>query len=91
MEYYCSFLGTICFRLDFEAEACILSSIDDPNIACVLGVNLDDDPWFFVREFSDQGDLTQYLQDHVAESSLSTASGIQTLRYNLLNMNCINR
>ena len=81
MEYYCSFLGTICFRLDFEAEACILSSIDDPNIACVLGVNLDDDPWFFVREFSDQGDLTQYLQDHVAESSLSTASGIQTLRY----------
>ena len=87
----CSSLGTICFRLDFEAEACILSSIDDPNIARVLGVNLDEDPWFFVREFSDQGDLTQYLQDHVAESSLSTTSGIQTLRYNLLNMNCKNK
>eukprot|EP00090_Calanus_glacialis_P009630 TRINITY_DN18028_c0_g1_i5.p1 TRINITY_DN18028_c0_g1~~TRINITY_DN18028_c0_g1_i5.p1 ORF type:complete len:543 (-),score=125.60 TRINITY_DN18028_c0_g1_i5:483-1880(-) len=71
-------------RLEFEAEARILSAIDDPNIARVLGVNLDDDPWFFVREFSDQGDLTQYLQDHVAESSLSTTSGIQTLSYGAL-------
>ena len=88
MEYCYSFLETICFRLDFEAEACILSSIDDPNIARVLGVNLDDDPWFFIREFSEQGDLTQYLQDHVAESSLSTTSGIQTLRCNLRNINC---
>jgi len=71
-------------RLNFETEAYILSSIDDPNITCVLGVNLDEDPWFIVREFSDQGDLTQYLQDHVAESSLSTTSGIQTLIYGAL-------
>ena len=46
----------------------------------VLGVNLEDDPWFMVREFSDLGDLTQYLQDHVAESSLSKTADIPTLR-----------
>ena len=74
-------------RLNFEAEAYMLSSIDDPNTTCVIGVNLDEDPWFIVQEFSDMGDLTQYLQDHVAESSLSTTSGIQTLRYNFLNTN----
>ena len=67
-------------RLEFETEVCLLSSIDNPNVARVLGVNLKEDPWFYVREFSDQGDLTQFLQDHVAESSLSSSSGARTLR-----------
>ena len=54
----------------------------DDNIAPVVGVNLDDDPWYIVREFSDQGDLTQFLQNHVAESSASKLSDIPTLRWN---------
>jgi len=70
-------------RQDFEADAYILSGLDDPNVACVVGVNISVDPWFIVREFSDQGDLTQYLQDHVAESSLSTPS-TQTISYGAL-------
>ena len=52
----------------------------DPNIAQVLGVNLDKDPWYMVQEFSEQGDLTQFLQNHVAESSASKMSDIPTLR-----------
>lgn len=71
-------------RLEFETEVCLLSSIDNPNVARVLGVNLKEAPWFYVREFSDQGDLTQFLQDHVAESSLSSSSGARTLSYGAL-------
>jgi len=70
-------------RLEFEADAYILSGFDDPNVSCVVGVNISVDPWFIVQEFSDQGDLTQYLQDHVAESSLSTPS-YQTISYGAL-------
>ena len=66
-------------RQDFESDAYTLSCFDDPNIASVVGVNIVTDPWYIVQEFSDMGDLTQFLQDHVAESSLSTP-GSQTIR-----------
>ena len=52
----------------------------DINLAPVLGVNLEDEPWYIVQEFSEQGDLTQFLQNHVAESSASKMSDIPTLR-----------
>ena len=67
------------FRQEFESVAYTLSCLDDPNIASVVGVNIVSDPWYIVQEFSDMGDLTQFLQDHVAESSLSTP-GSQTIR-----------
>ena len=52
----------------------------DINLAPVLGVNLEEEPWYIVQEFSEQGDLTQFLQNHVAESSASKMSDIPTLR-----------
>ena len=52
----------------------------DINLAPVLGVNLEEEPWYIVQEFSEQGDLTQFLQNHVAESSASKMSEIPTLR-----------
>ena len=53
----------------------------DPNIAPLLGVNMEEEPCYVLREFSEQGDLTQFLQNHVAESSGSTLSDIPTLRW----------
>ena len=66
--------------MSFETEARILSTILDPNIARVVGANLETEPRFMVAEYSDQGDLNQYLQDHVAETSLSHSNGVATLR-----------
>jgi discoidin domain receptor family protein 2 len=68
------------FRGSFKTESQILSTINDPNIARVVGANFDSDPNFMACEFSDMGDLNQYLQDHVAETSLSCSSGVSTLR-----------
>ena len=58
----------------------MLTQIHDDNIAPIFGVNLEDDPWYIVREFSEQGDLTQFLQNHVAKTSASEMSDIPTLR-----------
>ena len=72
-----------CDRREFEEEARMLSLpgvARDPNIAPLLGANMDEDACFVLREFSEQGDLTQFLQNHVAESSGSTLSDIPTLR-----------
>jgi len=72
-------------RGDFQSEANSLSGVNDPNITRVLGVNMEaQSSWFLVTEYSDQGDLNQYLQDHVAESSLSKSPGIATLSYGSL-------
>ena len=67
-------------RSSFETEASILSAISDPNIAGVVGACLHTEPRFMVCEFSELGDLNQYLQDHVAETSLSHSSAVNTLR-----------
>merc|ERR1719384_2825818 len=72
LETSCSFEK----RREFQEEAKVLSLAVDPNVSQVLGVNLDTDPWYMVQEFSEQGDLTQFLQNHVAESSASKMSDI---------------
>ena len=51
-----------CDRREFEQEARMLSLpgvAGDPNIAPVLGANMDENPSFVIREFSEQGDLAQ--------------------------------
>ena len=69
-------------RSDFEHEARILTSLSDPNLVGVLGVCFTSgDPLCMVCEYSDEGDLYHFLQDHVAETSLSKSSpGVATLR-----------
>lgn len=72
-------------RLDFEKEAQTLSGDTNPNISRVLGINMDEPGgWFLVSEYSDQGDLNQYLQDHVAEYNLVKIPGVATLSYGSL-------
>ena len=58
----------------------LLSSIDDRNVAQVIGVNLEADPWYLVKEYSEQGDLTQFLQSHVAQTPATKISDIPSLR-----------
>ena len=71
---------TFRYRRQFQEEARLLSLIEDRNVAQVIGVNLEDDPWYVVKEFSEQGDLTQFLQNHVAESPATKISDIPSLR-----------
>ena len=80
LHHLCNSRGTV-FRLSFETEARILAAIRDRNIAGLVGANLDSEPPFMACEYSDRGDLNQYLQDHVAETSLSKSPGVATLRW----------
>ena len=59
----------------------MLAATDDKNLARVVGANTEEEPWFMVTEYSDMGDLNQFLQDHVAETTLSKSPGVATLRY----------
>ena len=71
-------------RSDFEHEARILTSLNDSNLVRVLGVCFKGEPACMVCEYTEEGDLYQFLQDHVAETSLSKSPGVPTLRYTLL-------
>ena len=69
------------FRSDFIQEARILTCLNHPNLVSVVGVCVSDgDPLYMICEYGDKGDLCQFLQDHVAETSLSKSSGAPTLR-----------
>ena len=74
----------VIFRSDFEHEARILTSLNDPNLVRVLGVCFEGEPACMVCEYTEEGDLYQFLQDHVAETSLSKSPGVPTLRLELL-------
>lgn len=82
-------------RSDFEHEARILTSLKDSNLVRVLGVcysggggegeSSSGSLVSMVCEYTDQGDLYQFLQDHVAETSLSKSPGtVPTLSYGCL-------
>jgi discoidin domain receptor family protein 2 len=77
-------------RSDFEHEARILTSLNDTNLVRVLGVCCDKEdedenersiPMCMVCEYTEEGDLCQFLQDHVAETTLSKSPNVPTLRY----------
>merc|ERR1712223_203685 len=69
---------------DFEHEARILTSLNYPNLVRVLGVCFEGEPACMVCEYTEEGDLYQFLQDHVAETSLSKSPGVPTLSYGCL-------
>ena len=83
------------FRSDFDHEARILTSLNDPNLVSVLGVCYEADnngqaiPSSMVCEYTEEGDLCQFLQDHVAETTLMSKSPhVPTLRFNLFPTIC---
>uniref|UniRef100_A0A8C4WXJ5 Discoidin domain receptor tyrosine kinase 1 n=1 Tax=Eptatretus burgeri TaxID=7764 RepID=A0A8C4WXJ5_EPTBU len=51
-------------KKDFLQEVKILSRLQHPNIVCLLGVSLRDNPLCIVTEYMSNGDLHQFLQLH---------------------------
>lgn len=66
-------------RIEFQEEAKRLARVADRNVARLLGASLGDDPMCIVLENGEYGDLNQYLQRHIAETS--TVHTAKTLRY----------
>lgn len=56
-------------RIEFQQEAKRLVRLVDRNVARLLGASLEDDPMCIVLENGEYGDLNQYLQSHIAETS----------------------
>ena len=72
-------------RSDFEHEARILTSLSDENLVRVMGVcysgDSTDELKAMVCEYTSLGDLCQFLDAHVAETTLSKSPNVPTLRY----------
>lgn len=73
-------------RIEFQQEAKRLVRLADRNVARLLGASLEDDPMCIVLENGEYGDLNQYLQSHIAETS--NLHSAKTLRYDIHNI-CI--
>lgn len=69
------------YKEEFDKEVQALSRLKDSNIARLLGACLDIEPICAVREFTEMGDLCQFLQEHVAETTTPLTSTANTLRY----------
>lgn len=58
----------------------------DPNLATVVGGELVEEPLFVVLEYSALGDLNQFLQDHVADTTAHLPPSAKTLRLDIPNI-----
>ena len=67
-------------RAAFHSQARSLASLRSPHLVALLGTSPEDPP-LLVAEAGDMGDLNQWLQQHVAESSLSCSPGVASLSY----------
>ncbi|BES99860.1 Discoidin domain-containing receptor [Nesidiocoris tenuis] len=71
-------------RESFEREMEELLPLNHENISCVLGACFDQAPPLLVMEYTEHGDLYQFLQNHVAESTSLPHSHAETLSYGSL-------
>ncbi|XP_030766218.1 epithelial discoidin domain-containing receptor 1-like [Sitophilus oryzae] len=68
---------------EFKRESKSLAKLRDVNFAVLLGASLHNSPFYMVREYTYYGDLCQFLQDHVAQST-TIVSNAKTLSYGSL-------
>ena len=50
------------FRREFERESRLLGGLAHPNIVRLIGVCVEEDPFYMVFELMEQGDLQRYLR-----------------------------
>lgn len=67
-------------RADFIREARTIAKLKDVNVAQLVGACLGSDPLCIVREYGEFGDLCQFLQDHIADSTIPRPPSANTLR-----------
>lgn len=56
---------------DFRREVDVMSEMRHPNIVCLLGVCMRQEPMCMIFEFMGQGDLHEYLIMHSPHSDIS--------------------
>ncbi|XP_022905672.1 discoidin domain-containing receptor 2-like [Onthophagus taurus] len=71
-------------RKDFHRDVRILAALEDSNMARVLGICTNDEPLCVVMEYTEHGDLCQFLKTHVAETNNTLPFGVKTLSFNCL-------
>ncbi|KFM72830.1 Tyrosine-protein kinase transmembrane receptor ROR1, partial [Stegodyphus mimosarum] len=66
--------ATLKTQHDFQREAELMSDLHHPNIVCLLGVCLREEPMCMLFEYMSQGDLHEYLILHSPRSDVSASS-----------------
>ena len=61
-------------RQDFHRESELMVDLRHPNIVCLLGVVLKDDPKCLIFEFMPRGDLHEFLTQHSPQSDIMAMS-----------------
>lgn len=67
-------------RGDFMREVRTLARLNDANVARLIGACVESEPMCAIREYADFGDLCQFLQDHIAETTTTRPPNARTLR-----------
>nr|XP_042903811.1 inactive tyrosine-protein kinase transmembrane receptor ROR1 isoform X1 [Parasteatoda tepidariorum] len=66
--------ATLKTQQDFQREAELMSDLHHPNIVCLLGVCMREEPMCMLFEYMSQGDLHEYLILHSPRSDVSASS-----------------
>lgn len=70
-------------KQDFHLEVKALARLKDPNLAAVVAVSWAE-PRCVLTEYFEDGDLNQFLQQHLAESASNRPPAAKTLSYGCL-------
>ncbi|KAF2351171.1 Kringle [Trinorchestia longiramus] len=73
--------ATVKTRQDFHREVDLMSELRHPNIVCLVGVVLKEEPMCMIFEHMSQGDLHEFLQQHSPrqDASASSDDGMSTV------------
>nr|XP_023020139.1 discoidin domain-containing receptor 2-like [Leptinotarsa decemlineata] len=72
-------------RKDFYRDVRILSALEDPNLARVLGICSQEEPLCVVMEYLEHGDLCQFLRTHTTtDDPAGLPNGSNSISFNSL-------
>lgn len=68
------------YRDEFERRVRAIARLRDVNVSQLVGACLRSEPYCYVTEYCEMGDMCQFLQNHVAETATPLTSSASTLR-----------